>query len=311
MSLDPISGTSTVRDASYLVGDPADSRPVPFHATGDVRADPVRASPVSQVAPASSTPTELRAHALIAEDVYADSPNPPEGFRVASEADLRALNLTRSLLVGADFRARVYATGEGASTEYVVAFRGSQSLGDWIANVQQGAGIDSAHYRAALAIGERIGRSDLAGQTSFTGHSLGGGLASAAAIASGRPADTFNAAGLHNDTIADANAIREANGAASEAQVDAWYVDGEVLSVLQNGGDRVIGGAIGRFFGGFLGPVGGLAGGIGGAAVADMPEAYGTPHVLDASAPLGKNWFDGINPVDRHGMDWVLHNLPR
>ena len=307
MSVAPIASISTVHSANRGAADP---QPAPSNEPSGIRADPVQAAPALEPAPASSTPEELRAHALLAEDVYADAPNPPEGYRVASEADLRALNLDPTLLTDGDFRARVYATGEGASTEYVVAFRGSQSLGDWVANVQQGAGIDSAHYRAALAIGERIGRSDVAGQTSFTGHSLGGGLASAAAIASGRPADTFNAAGLHNDTIADANAIREANGTATEAQVDAWYVDGEVLSVLQNGGDRVIGGAIGRFFGGFLGPAGGLAGGIGGAAVADMPEAYGTPHVLDASAPVGKNWLDGINPVDRHGMDWVLHNLP-
>ena len=122
MSLDPISGMSTVRDARYLAGDPEDPRPASSHAPGDVRPDPVQASPASRLIPASPTPEELRAHALIAEDVYADSPHPPNGYRVASEADLRALNLDPSLLVGADFRARIYATGEGTSTEYVGRF---------------------------------------------------------------------------------------------------------------------------------------------------------------------------------------------
>lgn len=307
MSVEPIAGVSSSQPVNYVAADP---QPVPSDEPSGIRADPVQAAPASEPASAASTPEELRAHALLAQDVYADSPNPPDGYRVATEADLRALNLDPSLLASGDFRARVYATGEGANTEYVVSFRGSQSWGDWVSNVQQGVGVDSAHYRAALAIGERIGRSDLAGQVSFTGHSLGGGLASAAAVASGRPADTFNAAGLHGDTIDDANAIRTANGTTTSAQVDAWYVESEILSALQDGGDRIIGGTVGRVLGGLLGPFGGLAGGLGGAAVADMPEAYGTRHALDASAPDGKNWFDRINPADRHGMDWVLSSLP-
>jgi len=260
---------------------------------GAAVSEPVRMLPAAAPEAASANNAELRAHALLAQDVYNDVANPPAGYRVASEADLRALNLDPSLLGDGDFRARVYVTGSGAEAEYTIAFRGSQSAGDWVANVQQGAGFDSAHYRSALAIGERIARSPLADQVDFTGHSLGGGLASAAAIASGRPADTFNAAGLHGDTISDAAALR---GGGQAGQVDAWYVGGEILSGIQDGGDRVIGGLLGGILGGVL---------------ADAPEAYGIRHGLDSVAPDGKNWLDRHNPADKHGMDWVLSSLPR
>lgn len=261
-----------------------------FFTQGATVAEPVRAVTATPER-ASASNQELRAHALLAQDVYADTPKPPAGYRVASEADLQALGLDPSLLSDGDFRARVYVTGDGAQAEYSIAFRGSQSGGDWVANAQQAAGFDSTHYRAALAIGERIARSPLADQVDFTGHSLGGGLAATAAVASGRPADTFNAAGLHGDTIDDAATFQRGQ----PGHVDAWHVRGEILSLLQDGGDRVIGGMFGGFAGGLL---------------VDAPEAYGERHGLDSVAPGDKNWFDRLNPVDRHGMDWVLQSLP-
>ncbi|WP_334183081.1 hypothetical protein [Novosphingobium sp.] len=255
-----------------------------------LRADPLRAQPLTLIAAndpgTAASSGDLRGQALLAQDVYNDVAQPPEGYRVADAADLQVLGLSPALLGQGEFRARVYATGEGASTEYTIAFRGSQSAADWVNNAQQGLGFDSAHYRAALAIGERIARSDAAEQVRFTGHSLGGGLASAAAIASGRPADTFNAAGLHDDTIADARAIHAAAASPTEAQVDSWQVQGEILSLIQDGGDRLI------------------------SPFLDLPEAYGNRHVIDAVAPEGTGFIGSFNPVSRHGIDWVLSSLP-
>ncbi|MGF7155490.1 hypothetical protein [Novosphingobium gossypii] len=250
------------------------------------RPEPLRLVAANDAGVASTSSGAVATQGLLAQDVYNDQAQPPEGFRVADADDLSALGLSPSLLSEGEFRARVYVTGEGASAEYTIAFRGSQSASDWVNNAQQGLGLDSAHYRSALAIGERIARSDLAGQVRFTGHSLGGGLASAAAIASGRPADTFNAAGLHEDTIADARAIHQASAVPGQAQVDSWQVQGEILSLIQDGGDRV------------LNPL------------LDLPEAYGERHVLDAVAPDGTGFFGRFNPVARHGMDWVLSSLP-
>jgi hypothetical protein len=262
-------------------------------------------------AAASGDADGLRAHALMADDVYNDRASPPPGWRVAGEAELQALRLDPQMLQAGDFRARVYATGSGDETRYTIAMRGTrfESLDDWKANAQQAFGAEAAHYRQALEIGERVGRSELAGQVSFTGHSLGGGLASAAAVASGRPADTFNAAGLHDNTIARGEQIRASLGIETRADVRAYSVDGEILTGLQEGGDRVIGGLLGA--GLTRTPQGAAAG----AFLLDVPEAYGTRTVLDARAPEGTNWFDrNLNPmlpIDRHGMDWVLSSLPR
>ncbi|PCD03193.1 hypothetical protein COC42_01865 [Sphingomonas spermidinifaciens] len=237
-----------------------------------------------------STADDVRTNALLSEDVYRAEPTPPAGYRVASADDLQALGLTPAMLEmpGSSFRARVYATDTISGTEYVVAFRGSSAGEDWANNAQQALGLNSESYAKALQIGRQIARSDE--QVSFTGHSLGGGLASAAAVASGRTADTFNAAGLHDDTIAAARGIAASSGRGT-ASVDAWYVPGEILHLVQNGGDRALGG---------------LLGGIPGALVADAPEAYGTQRALPDIRPEGKGFFDGLNPVDRHGMDWVV-----
>lgn len=264
---------------------------------------PVALSPTSAqlaaahaaMAPQIAAP-QTRELALLSADVYADTPNPPAGYRVATEGDLGNLGLKPQDLTSTQspFRARVYVRGAGADAQYVVAFRGSSAGGDWSTNAQQALGLPSDHYRRALYIGSRLAQVPAANIT-ITGHSLGGGLASATAIAAGRPATTFNAAGLSEVTIRDARAIHRNSGVTTTDSVRAYYVRGEILSALQDGGDRAIGG---------------LFGGIIGAAVADAPEAYGNRIGMNAVRPEGLRWYQD-NPVARHGMDWVLASLPR
>lgn len=232
---------------------------------------------------------------LLAADVYNAQAAPPPGYRVASAADLRAIGLSASDLSStkSTFAARVYVNGTGADASYVVAFRGTQGKSDWITNARQAFGASSDHYSKALAIGEKIALSGNS-NVSLTGHSLGGGLASAAAIASGRDAITFNAAGLSDATIRSANQIRTAAGGGSAGKVDAYYVRGEILSALQDGGDRALGG---------------LLGGLGGLLIADAPEAYGNRIGLNGVRPSDVRWYQD-NPVSRHGMNWVLASLP-
>lgn len=252
----------------------------------------VTPAPVVQAAAANdvSLAERAQANALLADDVYRAEPTPPASYRVASTGDLDKLGLTPEMLEqpGSSFRARVYATGEGDATQYVIAFRGTQGSEDWKNNVQQALGLNSESYAKALEIGRQIARGDE--PVMFTGHSLGGGLASAAAVASGREADTFNAAGLSDDTIEAARSIAGTNGR-GVAPVQAYHVSGEALHLLQQGGDRILG---------FI--IGGIPGGI----LADAPEAYGTRHALPDMRPEGKGFFDGLNPIDRHGIDWVI-----
>lgn len=253
-------------------------------------------TPSAAAAPTVAAATvDRRTLGLLASDVYNAQAVPPPGYRVASAADMRAIGLSASDLTSPNstFAARVYVNGTGANAQYVVAFRGTQGGSDWLTNARQAVGATSDHYTRALAIGEKIALSGNS-NVSLTGHSLGGGLASAAAIASGRNAVTFNAAGLSDATIRSATQLRTQAGVANAGNVDAYYVRGEILSTLQDGGDRVLGA---------------LLGGVVGAALADAPEAYGNRIGMSAVRPDGVRWYQD-NPVARHGMNWVLASLP-
>ncbi|MFC4293074.1 Mbeg1-like protein [Sphingorhabdus arenilitoris] len=232
--------------------------------------------------------------ALLAQDVYRDRANPPSGYRAATPGDLGALGLNPQDLSSTQsaFKARVYVTGTGADTQYVVSFRGSQSASDWRSNFQQSVGLSTDNYRKALEIGQKIALYGN-GNVTFTGHSLGGGLASAAAISGGIPAVTFNASGLSAKTIKTAEQMRMAAGVEQAGAVDAYYVRGEILSLIQDGGDRFIGGVLG---------------GLLGAAVLDAPEAYGRRIGIDAVRPEGVKWYQD-NPAARHGIAWVISSV--
>ncbi|WP_294331886.1 Mbeg1-like protein [uncultured Sphingomonas sp.] len=229
--------------------------------------------------------------AAMAADVYNDAPAPPAGYRVASSDDLAQIGLRGEDLSSpqSSFRARVYVAEGDGGPDYVVSFRGTTDGSDWKANAQQGVGLPSDQYSRALLLAKAIGRHPEA-QVTITGHSLGGGLASAAALASGRDAQTFNAAGLSDATIRQAQSIR---GDTPAPKISAVYVRGEILSAIQDGGDRV---------------AGAILGGIPGAILADAPEAYGTRIPLDAKQPAGQHWYQDT-PLARHGMDWVQASL--
>ena len=172
--------------------------------------------------------TKFQTNAVMADSVY----NPP-GQRVAppgySEVtdpkELAKLGLLPGNLTPQDseFRAAVFKNVDGS---YVVAFRGSTSaIIDWINNIQQAVGIHSDYYSRAQAIATRLATTPGV-KVSYTGHSLGGGLASAAAKASGSDAVTFNAAGLAEDTVPDPK---------TGGHIDAVYVRGELVSAIQRG----------------------------------------------------------------------------
>jgi len=174
-------------------------------------------------------------HALLANDVYADKPNPellPAGCSRLSPQELAALHLSPSDLVSAKsgYVAAIYKTAQG---RYVVANRGTTSgesaAKDWKTNVQQGAGRRASQYDDAIRAALKI-QAALPGQVDFVGHSKGGGLAQAQALATHSPAVVFNAAALHGNTLGrhGLHALH-ANGL-----VRAYNVGGEVLNRLQD-----------------------------------------------------------------------------
>jgi hypothetical protein len=106
---------------------------------------------------------------------------------------------------------------------------------DWLNNGRQGSGLESDYYNRAMELAADLNSSALGGRFEIAGHSLGGGLASAASAVTGIPATTLNAAGLHADT---ARRYAERNGLAvfdTNRTVTAYQVKGEILTDVQLG----------------------------------------------------------------------------
>ncbi len=175
-------------------------------------------------------------HARLCDDVYAPKPNgfEPDGWHNISndEAALDKYGLSpKDLSIPhTNFRVQVYEPDPdvfGTDMKPTVVFQGTDptSWSDWANNADQGMGADSPYYKQAVNIGKNLARKGA--DAVIAGHSLGGGMGSAASMASGLPADTYNAAGLAAGTLAKYGATPIAS------QIQAFRVDGEVLTSVQ------------------------------------------------------------------------------
>ncbi len=125
------------------------------------------------------------------------------------------------------FKATLFKRGN----EFVLGFGGTDGLDapDIKTDLAQSLGIDTEQYNLAIKLADQvqIAVASIEGSTLvFTGHSLGGGLASAAAIATQLPAVTFNSAGLSN---------RYGGGSLSaKSLIRAYYSKSDLLSLIQD-----------------------------------------------------------------------------
>ena len=117
------------------------------------------------------------------------------------------------------FQASLYKKG----SQYVLAFAGTDasSWSDWKNDLQQAAGFESAQYNRAIELGREM-MTWYGANVTFVGHSLGGGLASAASRATGSNAITFNAAGL-----------RSSYDLGVSSHIDAYITLGDELDLTQ------------------------------------------------------------------------------
>ncbi|MDQ1061099.1 hypothetical protein QE447_003057 [Stenotrophomonas sp. SORGH_AS282] len=210
-----------------------------------------------------------REMSVLAADVYLsvkEDGHAPAGWQRASSnpAALRAAGLNipdtdlKELLQpkGSGFRAEIYVPDKsvfGESAKPVIVYKGStgeildpsapggrrESGGeDFLNNGQQGIGMRSDYYDRAMQLASVVNQ-ELPGGFEIAGHSLGGGMASAASAVTGARATTFNAAGLHPDTparYAKDNGLPTFN---PQQTVHTYQTSGEVLNDVQNGMQRL------------------------------------------------------------------------
>ncbi|HVM86891.1 MAG TPA: hypothetical protein VMT76_01800 [Puia sp.] len=127
------------------------------------------------------------------------------------------------------FQAALYYRTINGKTEYTFATAGTEptSLKDWANNFVQPLGL-APQYDVALQQAQNIVTQLKGKEVTFTGHSLGGGEASLNALATGKAAITFNAAGLSVTTE-----IRYGVVFKSTASIQAFVIPGEAVDYYQ------------------------------------------------------------------------------
>ncbi|WP_205904771.1 type VI secretion system tip protein TssI/VgrG [Diaphorobacter sp. HDW4A] len=245
---------------------------------------------------------ENDAHALqmakLSQNTYAPEKGAPPGWGNISgdDAALEKYGLKKEDL---KYGTQVYEPDPavfGPDAKPVVAFRGTRmsEMEDWKNNLQQGVGLHSDYFESAVGVGTKVGDSGAA--VDFTGHSLGGGMASAASRASGQPATTFNSSGLNSGTVEKYGGTMHVP---ATENIQAYRIDGDVLTGAQ---EQNVGGTLGAMAGGGVvaGPVGAVVGGLGKVGLAaGMPDAVGVPQTLPGTG----------SPVSRHGIDQSVRAL--
>lgn len=153
-------------------------------------------------------------------------------WKPMGEDELRQVGIDPTLLKNqsSGFLAVVYGDGQG---RHVLAYSGTDEAKDWLTNFGQGLGFETSQYNQAMALA-RQAKIAFGQDMVITGHSLGGGLAAAAAVATDTPAVTFNASGVHDKTLErvglDPDAVKHEAG---QGLIRRYAVQNEILTELQ------------------------------------------------------------------------------
>jgi type VI secretion system secreted protein VgrG len=232
---------------------------------------------------------EARALADLAADVYNEKTDPNCGGTCAGGTQLpdriggpnqNPPGLEDAIFddPSSGFRAALYEISPG---QYVLAYAGTDPkdiMGDIGTDIGQGLGIQTTQYDDAVRLAQQVQQwaQERGATVDFTGHSLGGGLAATAAMATGGSATVFNMARPTQNTL-DQYGIDPS----AADRVDNYEVEGEFLDPLQN---------IGGYLGSWLG----------------IGEGLGTPVGHQHTIP-STSW----DPISRHLMGDVKNGLDK
>lgn len=192
------------------------------------------------------------------------------------------------------------------NNETMLTYRGTNNKVtgkmDWMTNIAQGGGAETTQYNQAMYLAQQVKRTVASPSSPLVvvGHSLAGGEASAGVGVTGLPGYTFNAAGLHANTVSRKGGLPLDK--ISEL-ITTQAVDGEILTLLQGAGKL----AVPTLFAGIGGAFGGSSGAAIGGALGGMVLAGGAlPSAAGKMLPLPSQ---GGNPVARHGMEQVIAGI--
>jgi hypothetical protein len=196
-------------------------------------------------------------------------PSSPTGWSELSEAELKELGVKPSDLHNKEtgYKSAIYKSQLEDPPKLVVAFAGTDMGGADLApdaktDVKQGLGMKDKQYDSAMALTNTVAANAKGYQVETTGHSLGGGLASAGSAVSGVKGNTFNAAGLHKNTTGNLSA---ADRAAHAKNVNAYHNTSDPLNNFQD-------------------------------AVGLAPDAYGNRIPVQPAPEHHHSWWDLLTP---------------
>lgn len=160
-------------------------------------------NPVFFVDRGSFEPTPYEA-ALIANHVYSGSGKLAGGWKVSSSfREIRKeayIGRNGAISLGG-LTASLYERTKGDGTkEYVLAFAGTDDLQDIFEDIIQPF-VLTASYRKSVELAKELSVSMQKKEITYVGHSLGGCLANAASLATGRTSNTFNPAWISKATL--------------------------------------------------------------------------------------------------------------
>lgn len=194
----------------------------------------------------------------LATSVYGTRGDPPEGWSAVDDAALESRGIDdpvawrQTFLGGGEqtmaqqFKAEIYTDGSG---NFVLSYRGTaEGMADWENNFQQGLGFETGDVDkfSGTAVNTAVEFARVFGDTAdgaatnlaITGHSQGGGLASVGSLASGVPAVTFDASGIHPNTLDRMGLAdpQQARDIAEGGQIRAYSLKSDLLTRVQESG---------------------------------------------------------------------------
>jgi hypothetical protein len=172
-------------------------------------------------------------YAKLAQSTYKTDGSSPEGWdnrstnvEVLEQFGLKPRDLKSE---SSNFAAQLYEPDPatfGNDMKPAVGFKGSELVWeDWNNNFAQSLNLSAPYYQKAINIGKKLALTD--NPIDLAGHSLGGSLCSAASVASGKDCWSFNAAGLHPQTV------ERYGGTTQLSTINAYHVKGEILTSVQ------------------------------------------------------------------------------